>query len=490
MIDIFSFINKIGTLLIYNPGRPLVFNSGFFLFLFLFFLLFHQIFYRNKPLRIAYITLFSLYFYYKSTGFYFVFLLVTSIIDFYLARMIHDSRSQGWRKFYLIASVASNILLLGYFKYTNFFIDIINSLSNNDFTNLEIFLPVGISFYTFQSLSYTIDVYKNDIKPLRSYVNFCFCVSFFPHLVAGPIIRASYIIPQIDKEFYVSKEDLGKGLFLIIRGLLKKTVADYIGINFVDRVFEEPLRYSGVENLLSTYLYAFQIYGDFSGYTDMAMGIAQLTGFKLPVNFDSPYKSASMTEFWRRWHISLSTWLRDYVYIPLGGNRHGKYRQYFNLITTMLLVGLWHGAAWKFVIWGGMHGLVLIVEKVFDIPAILSRSKVFRFAGILITFHLVCFSWIFFRSASFGNAFDMLNQIISNFRMDIFPQLIGGYKVILAFALAGYLMHFLPDSFTGLMERQIIRMPVLGKIAVLIFIIFLVMQVRNSDMQTFIYFQF
>lgn len=222
----------------------------------------------------------------------------------------------------------------------------------------------GHLFFTFQSLSYTIDVYRRQITPLTSLLDYAFYVSFFPQLVAGPIVRARDFIPQIRRPLFVSNEMFGRGIFLIVSGLFKKAViSDYISVNFVERIFDNPTLYSGVENLIGVYGYALQIYCDFSGYSDMAIGIALLLGFHFNINFDSPYKSASITEFWRRWHISLSSWLRDYLYISLGGNRKGKIRQYANLIITMFLGGLWHGASWNFVLWGMMHGVALAAHK-------------------------------------------------------------------------------------------------------------------------------
>lgn len=257
------------------------------------------------------------------------------------------------RKTWVAVSLLINLGLLCYFKYTNFLCGFFASLTGGTFTAMDIFLPVGISFFTFQSLSYTIDVYRKEITPLTNLLDYAFYVSFFPQLVAGPIVRARDFIPQIRCPLFVSKEMFGKGIFLIVSGLFKKAViSDYISINFVERIFDNPTLYSGVENLMGVYGYALQIYCDFSGYSDMAIGIALLLGFHFNMNFDSPYKSASITEFWRRWHISLSSWLRDYLYISLGGNRKGKIRQYANLIITMFLGGLWHGASWNFVFGG------------------------------------------------------------------------------------------------------------------------------------------
>ena len=268
------------------------------------------------------------------------------------------------RKLWVLVSLVINLGLLCYFKYANFLGDAFASLVGGTFHHYDIFLPVGISFFTFQSLSYTIDVYRKDITPLTNLLDYAFYVSFFPQLVAGPIVRARDFIPQIRRPLFVSHEMFGRGIFLIASGLFKKAIiSDYISVNFVERIFDNPTLYSGVENLMGVYGYALQIYCDFSGYSDMAIGIALLLGFHFNKNFDSPYKSASITEFWRRWHISLSSWLKDYLYISLGGNRKGKIRQYANLIITMFLGGLWHGASWNFVVWGLFHGVALAAHK-------------------------------------------------------------------------------------------------------------------------------
>ena len=356
--------SKLLHLLAYDSKNPLLFNSGFFLFLFLFFLLFYTIIHQKIRLRLVYLLLFSLYFFYKACGFYFLLIILSAVVDFNLSNLIYRIKSIKKKRFLLIFSIVINLGLLIYFKYTNFFIGIINDAELGHLQPLKIFLPIGISFYTFENLSYTIDVYRGKFKPTNKFLDYCFFLSFFPKLVAGPIVRASDFIPQIRKKVYVSKEDLGRALFLIIGGLFKKAViSDYISINFVDRVFDNPTLYSGFENLMAVYGYALQIYCDFSGYSDMAIGIALMIGIKIPMNFDSPYQSSSITEFWRRWHISLSSWLRDYLYISLGGNRNGKIRQYVNLAITMILGGLWHGANWKFILWGAMHGIALGFEK-------------------------------------------------------------------------------------------------------------------------------
>ena len=356
--------SKLAEVLTYNAKQPMIFSSGLFLFLFLGFSLIYMLLQKKDTARILFVTLFSYYFYYKSSGFYFFLLGVVTVTDFLLAGRMANTETQWKRRVLLLASLGINLGLLCYFKYTNFFYQILAPLWNGKFQPLDIFLPVGISFFTFQSLSYTIDVYRRELVPLNRLLDYTFYVSFFPQLVAGPIVRARDFIPQIRQPLFVSSEMFGTGVFFIISGLFKKAViSDYISVNFVERIFDNPALYSGVENLFGVYGYALQIYCDFSGYSDMAIGFALLLGFRFPMNFNSPYKADSITDFWHRWHISLSTWLRDYLYISLGGNRKGKVRTYINLCLTMLLGGLWHGASWNFVIWGGFHGIALAAQK-------------------------------------------------------------------------------------------------------------------------------
>lgn len=486
-----TIIDNIWQQLAYDPKSPLLFNSGFFLWWFLIILVIFLAIEKRKVLKIAFLTFASIYFYYKSSGLFFILIIISTLIDYFAAQFIHRSKKESSRTFWLIISLCANLGLLGYFKYTNFLIDTFNSLTDSHFEFQEIFLPVGISFYTFQTMSYTIDVYRRKLEPLKNLLDFGFYVSFFPQLVAGPIVRAKDFIPQIKLPTVVTKEDVGKAIFLISAGLFKKAViSDYISINFVDRIFANPELYTGFENLMGVYGYALQIYCDFSGYSDMAIGLALLLGFKLNMNFDSPYQSSSITEFWRRWHISLSSWLKDYLYISLGGNRKGKFRQYINLMLTMLLGGLWHGASWKFVIWGGWHGLGLAVEKFFWTIFPGKTTRLMRILGILFTFHFVCASWILFRASSYQNAVDVMHQIWYNFNPSIAPMVLTGYKEIFLLLLIGYILHFIPRSMELKTEALVTRMPIVAKSLILVIVIWMVVQIKSSEVQPFIYFQF
>ena len=491
-------LSRIWQQLIYDPKEPLLFSSGLFIFLFTGFMYIYFLVYKHHRAKTIFVTLFSLYFYYKSSGTYFLLLILSAIVDFSLANAIFKAESERKRKLILILSLVLNIGMLAYFKYTNFFYSIICDLTAQSFSPLSIFLPIGISFFTFQSLSYTIDIYRGTLKPVKNFLDYAFFVTFFPQLVAGPIVRAADFIPQIFKPLKVTDAMIGRGVFLIASGVIKKVViADFISANFVDRIFEHPTLYTGLENLFGVYGYALQIYCDFSGYSDMAIGIALLMGFHFKINFDSPYQSKNITEFWKRWHISLSTWLKDYLYISLGGNRKGRIRTYINLFITMLLGGLWHGAGFRFVLWGVMHGIALAIHKLyFEVfPAkTADRSPVRRFLittlSVFVTFHFVSFCWIFFRADNMETATQMIRQIVFHFNPQVFFEFITGYKSVLLMMLIGYALHFIPKSVELKTENIVTNLPLLLKVAFMILVILLVVQFKSSEIQPFIYFQF
>ena len=493
-----ALLTKIQALLSYNPLSPLIFSSGLFLYLFVGFLAGYWLLKKTSRLRILYVVAFSLYFYYKSSGWYFVLLLLAATYDYLIGYSLYFTKGKTERKLLLAMSVVMNLSMLCYFKYTNFLIDLTNQLFGAGFLDFQnIFLPVGISFFVFQSMSYTIDIYRGQLRPLDSWLDYLFYLSFFPQLVAGPIVRASNFIPQIRQKPVVTREMLGTALFLVLTGLFKKAViSDYIALNFVDRIFDEPLLYSGFECLMGIYGYALQIYCDFSGYSDMAIGLALVMGFRFPKNFDAPYRSATITEFWRRWHISLSTWLRDYLYISLGGNRKGKGRTYLNLLLTMLLGGLWHGAAIRFILWGAQHGVALALHKMWlqVVPGAKTLGKdmnpVMRLLGIVFTFHLVCLGWLVFRADSMQTAGLILHQIFSAFDTSLIAQVVAGYSGAFLLMAIGYLLHAIPDRGDAWLRGVITRAPMGWQVAMTVAMIWLVMQVKSSDIQPFIYFQF
>jgi len=476
----------------YDPKSPLLFSSGLFMGLFLAFYLVYAFINKYNRLRTAYILLFSLFFYYKAGGMYVILLAATAVFNYYLSAAVHKTEEPVKRKVFIVLSIASNLGILAHYKYTNFIIDNINAVSGGDISFRNIILPIGISFFLFQTISYAVDIYRKEIEPAKNLLDFCFYLCFFPQLVAGPIVRAKEFLPQIYEKLKLTKEDMGTAFFLIMAGLIKKAViSDYISLNFVDRVFDAPSSYTAIENLLAAYGYAIQIYCDFSGYSDMAIGLALLMGFKLPVNFLSPYKSKSVTEFWRRWHISLSSWLRDYLYISLGGNRRGKARTYVNLFLTMLIGGLWHGAAWRFVAWGGLHGAALAVERALK-PYVKIPQNIFtRIAGMFLTFHFVTFAWIFFRARDFGTAAELIGKIGKlSFQAEHWTSVAAAYQNVLIMLAAGFVTHFLPGGFTQRIRELFIAMPVVAKAAAFGLALWLVQATVSSEVQPFIYFQF
>ena len=484
----------------------MIFSSGLFLFCALLFLPLYMLLRRTTTLRIIYVSLFSLFFYYESSGEYVLILLFAATMDFFIGRAIGRSEDEVYRKRLLITSICVNIGMLSYFKYFYFLLDLGQMLLASlgivtepaiPLEARDYFIPAGISFYTFQTLSYTADIYRREISPLKRWIDYLFYLSFFPQLVAGPIVRAKDFIPQIYRRPQLLKAEYGEALTLILSGLVKKAIiGDFIGANLVDLIFAEPTRFTGLENLFAVYGYAMQIYCDFSGYSDMAIGIALLLGFRFNINFDSPYQSGNITEFWRRWHISLSTWLRDYLYIPLGGNRKGAIRTYVNLLVTMLLGGLWHGAALRFILWGAIHGVALALHKlymqIFDALGWRRKKplKIQRFLGQIITFHLVCFAWIFFRADSMETALSVITQISDHFTPEVFLQFVIGYKNVLLLLLLGYLLHFTSKKQELRFRSWLTDLPFIGQVCLFIVTVFLLIQIRSADAQPFIYFNF
>jgi alginate O-acetyltransferase complex protein AlgI len=495
----------------YDPDSPMIFSvPSFWLFLLLvlagYSLIGNRLFMRN-----AYLFLVSLFFYYKSGGLFLFLLILVTVVDFACGHLIYRSRTRFMRRFYILLSLVSNLGILAYFKYTVFFAGIINhvfgtnlqvhdflagfsnSFLGTSFDVSKILLPVGISFFTFQSLSYTIDVYRKKLEPVRNIIDFGFYVSFFPQLVAGPIVRASEFIPQLYSEFHLSKREFNHAVFLILKGLIKKVIiSDFIALGFIDRVFDAPALYSGFENLMAVYGYGLQIYCDFSGYTDIAIGLGLILGFRLPLNFNSPYKARDISDFWKRWHISLSRWLKDYLYIPLGGSRKGKFRTNANLMITMLLGGLWHGADLRFIIWGALHGTGLVIDRLW-------KSLTGRMAGagkagtaikVFITFQFVNFCWIFFRSSDMANAGIMIRQIFTGFSPGSYLTVIPAYGSVFLLILAGYFIHFLPETVKESFRGVFINVPAPARWAAVMIVAVLLYQMRTPDVTPFIYFRF
>ncbi|WP_394826015.1 MBOAT family O-acyltransferase [Pendulispora albinea] len=386
---------------------------------------------------------------------------VGSTLDYAIGRALGRTENPRTRKALLLVSIVYYIGVLALFKYFNFAVDSFVALFATfgvrlQPVHLRLVLPFGISFFTFETMSYTIDVYRREIEPAKRYLDYLLFVCFFPHLVAGPIVRPHQMLPQLAAPPVADSTLQARGLFRIAMGLAKKVaIGDLLAVNLVGRVFDNPERYSSLEVLVAVYAYAVQIYADFSGYSDVAIGSAALFGYELPENFNAPYTAKSLQDFWHRWHISLSTWLRDYLYIPLGGSKDGPYRTYRNLMITMLLGGLWHGASWNFVIWGGLHGVALAVTRMWQ-RARNGVSAWFlpRPLAVLLTFHYVCFAWIFFRAPSFAHARAMLGRIAQGtFGTDnLAPKVL----VVLVLALA---LQFVPSRATAFVRDRFVLTP-------------------------------
>lgn len=552
-------MNRLFDIFTFSEEFPLIFTqANFWIFFAVTYFIFVLV-YKKISLRNAYLFFISLFFYYKTSGLFVGVLIFSILANFFIGNAIYKNEKKNIRLAWITLGVILNLLILSYFKYAYFFTDSFNMLFNtqyetfnwlahwgnnvvskNYFTVDKIILPVGISFYLFQVISYIVDIYKEKIKPLNSVLDFGFYVSFFPQLVAGPIVRAECFTPQIHKPTQVSKVDFDAATFMILKGLVKKMIfADYIAAHFLDRVFDAPEMYSGFTNIMALIGYSLQIYGDFSGYTDIAIGLALLMGFKLPQNFNSPYKAKNAGEFWKRWHISLSTWLQDYLYIPLGGNRNGTKASYIilaimlvgtvlafsdmrvfivllsvvvllvvlsvfyknvknhintniNLMLTMLIGGLWHGASWKFVIWGGLNGLGILVYKYWRkiSPYENSNTWLANFWKVAFTFIFITFTRIYFRGDNMESISKWYRQVFYKMDLQSAFEVLTHYQTVFWIMLIGYIIHWLPEKNKNQIEMIYNNSPFALKIVMGVVVGVLCYQVFSSDIQPFIYFQF
>ena len=490
MTELFTFAEDIWQRLLamfaYDANNPLTLTTGFFLFAFLIFGAGYVLVRNRGSLRTWYVLLFSLYFYYKLSGIYVLLLLGVALSDFLIGRRVgkarNESRSTKW---WVALSVTINVAILTYFKATNFFVDVINNLYGSGTLDWQsVVVPAGVSFFVFQSIAYVVDIARGTIAPLKRFSDYLFLLSFFPKMFLGPLVKAKEFIPQIEaRDVEVSRDDFGRSVMLIARGLIKYAIiAKALGLLFVAPAFAGELGDGGLVALMAIYGFTLQIYCDFSGYSDIAQGVALMLGFRLPDNFDAPYKSATITEFWRRWHISLSTWLKEYLYISLGGNRKGAVRRYLNLIITMFLGGLWHGVGLTFLAWGLLHGVALALHKLWlrFVPKAqtLGRDMGFvrRVVATLFTFNLVAFGWLLFTASDMAEVQTMLDRIVNNFSFAEFVPMVEGSTVAMGLMVVGYVMHFLPRSFNALSARCITRLGFVGQWCIMVLVIWLVMQ--------------
>ena len=603
----------------FDPNSPLLFTQFYFWAFFAIVYIIFALIGNKRLMRNAFLFFVSLFFYFKTSGFSLLILIFVTISDFLIAQRISKAKKSTVKKIWLILSIVLDISILCYFKYAYFFADLIHSITGIEIKVVDIFsqlgnvlagkemftvgsivLPVGISFFIFQVISYSVDVYRKEIQPVKNILDFGFYVSFFPQLVAGPIVKASDFIPQLYKQFHLGRKQFGIAIFWILNGLAKKIIlSDYIAVNFIDRVFENPQLFTGFENLAALFGYSLQVYADFSGYTDIAIGVAILMGFYLPQNFNSPYKAPNLQDFWRRWHMSLSRWLKSYLYIPLGGNREASFGTYFwivlfaifaailsgswivslvfiglallmilishfskegkkniianlNRFITMLLGGLWHGASFNFIIWGGLNGAGLIVHQLwkktgwhlrmifmtclcagliafrhyYPLPIcnlltvwmlVIYVGSIVRYIyylcggkkgqgfgyiwGAAQTFTFITFTWLFFRSGSnldpktanieaWNTAQHMVNQIGSKWNTSVIPDICATYWIVFTLILLGIIIHWLPSKWKRWYRINFAMLPIPVMILAIVAAVFIIYQFITADTQAFIYFQF
>ncbi|GIM60638.1 alginate O-acetyltransferase [Capnocytophaga canis] len=551
-----DFIQNIFT---FDENHPLNFvRIDFWIFFAIVYAIFTVI-YRRRRMRNLFLLFASMYFYFKASGLFVLLLVFSTITDFYLGNYIYQQTEERKRKIAVTISIILNLFVLSYFKYAYFLTDTHNTLFNTQYEVFNylaywangfdsegyfrvstIILPVGISFYTFQTISYTVDIYRKKIAPLKYILDFGLYVSFFPQLVAGPIVRAENFVPQITKKTVITNEAFNRGIYLILKGLVKKMIfADFIALHFLDQIFDNPTMYSGFTNIMAIIGYSLQIYGDFSGYTDIAIGVALLMGFQLPVNFNSPYKAINCGDFWKRWHISLSTWLRDYLYIPLGGNRKSSvgtfiislifivgvvvamnsfwfsiimgvlliggsllsfYSKSFerhvitniNIMLTMLIGGLWHGASWKYVIWGGLNGLGVVAYKYWRkvSPYEQSTHWLATVWKIGFTFAFITFTRVFFRGKDMQSIGEWFSQVANDMQWGMAFDVLWHYKSVFTVMLIGYIVHWLPNRWKDEIEHIFSESHIVVKAGIAVVTVIMCYQAYSSDFQPFIYFQF
>ncbi|MDY0343122.1 MAG: MBOAT family O-acyltransferase [Lentimicrobium sp.] len=552
-------MNRLKEIFAFSEAFPLIFTQASFWIFFAIVYLGFALVYSRKNVRNAYLLLVSLFFYYKTSGVFVGLLVFTTLSNYGIGWWIFKSKAKSLKLALLSLSVALNLLILGYFKYAYFITDSINYIFNAGFevnhwlaewgnslsrstyfTVDKIILPVGISFFTFQTITYCVDIYRDKLKPVNSVIDFGFFVTFFPQLVAGPIVRAGEFIPQTRRETRISRAEFNMGTLMILKGLIKKMIfADYIAMHFLDKVFDAPSMFSGFTNIMAMIGYSLQIYGDFSGYTDIAIGLALLMGFRLPENFNSPYKALNCGDFWKRWHISLSSFLKDYLYIPLGGNRKGSVTSFvftaiiiggmliafgnltialivgglvvvssmlayfipsvnrnivtnINIMLTMLIGGLWHGASWKFVIWGGLNGLGIVFYKYWRqiSPWEKVNNRLSVIWKIALTFAFITFTRIYFRGVSMEHIAQWYRQVAGNMDWANALNVLMAYRLVFVVMLLGYISHWLPYRTKAQIADLYGRSHISVKVIAAVLTGVLCYQAYSASFQPFIYFQF
>lgn len=545
----------------FEAGTPLIFTQLDFWLFFLVVMILFSFLHKNKLVRSLFLTAISLFFYFKTSGLSVLILGFSLVFNYFVGRQIAHTKLQSWRKATLTFGVLINLLILIYFKYAYFFTESFNEMFHTKYevfnmlsyfkegfmaegTSIveKIIVPAGVSFFTFTSISYIVDIYRREVEPVKSFFHYSFFVSFFPHIILGPIARAKDFIPQIDNPYELNKTDFSDAIALIVKGLVKKLIlADYIAVHFIDKVVDSPEAYPGFVSIVAMWGYSLQIYADFSGYTDIATGLARLMGFKLMRNFNSPYKAVSVADFWRRWHISLSTWLKNYLYIPLGGNKTGGIGSYIgiliififlifitqwyelifvyiglmaiyviglsvipnfkkfvhrdlNLLITMIVGGLWHNPDQNFVIWGAMNGLALVFYKYWRkvSPYENSTSQISHIWKIFITFNFITFTRIWFRLVGDEKPLEMINHIGTKFQFSwqAFEKMCYSFSSVLIIIVIGMVLHWLPERVKVGTTAVFAKMHMVFQVVVVALIVFLAYQLVADVSKPFVYFQF
>lgn len=473
-------------LLEYNPQSPMTIVGGLFLVMFLIFGVGYIAVRRVARLRTLYVTAFSLYFYYKLSGAYLLLLVAVALSDYTIGWLVARSRRRGGNgSLWVALSVVINLTILTYFKAGGLLVEWLQKMYDGGVLELQaVVIPAGVSFFVFQSIAYVVDISRGRISPLKNFVDYLFLLSFFPKMFLGPLVKASEFIPQIlAPRLSISREELGRAVTLIVGGLLKYAIiAKSLGLLFVAPALAGDMGEGGGVAIMAVLGFTLQIYCDFSGYSDLAVGVALLLGFRLPDNFDAPYKSATITEFWRRWHISLSTWLRDYLYISLGGNRHGALRTYINLILTMLLGGLWHGVGLTFLAWGALHGVALALHKLWMrfVPWAKATGEqmhlLLRIPSTLLTFVVVAFGWLLFTAKDMAMVERVVHSIVYNTSLSDFTTLLEDSLPALVIMALGYAMHLLPRRVDMAVQGAVVRIGFVGQWLLVVAMIWCVMQ--------------
>lgn len=484
----------IRSLFTYDPSSPLMIGSMPFAVLFIIFLsIFVVLRSKSRTAMMLYVIAFSLFFAYKTNGWVAMLLPATAIVNYRLTEVMRSASTRKKQKMWLTLVVVIDLLLLGYFKYYLFVVnDIVNVLFSTNFSPSAVALPVGISFYTFQAISYAVDVYRGRFTMHPTRLEYYFYLTFFPLLMAGPITRAKNLLPRLRRNHQASSRMVWTGLMLIMLGLIKKNLfSDYIA-QFNGWVFDEPTAFSGFENMMAMMGYPIQLYLDFSGYSDMSIGVAAMMGFWLPDNFWFPYRSLNLTDFWRRWHISLSTWFRDYVYIPLGGNRCSTARTYLNNFLTMMVAGLWHGASWMFIIWGALHGVGLCIHKFFarQLKITIPRTWWGNALSWLLTYVFVSLAFTLFRAPDLSALGTMWYQVFSDFDWAYLSPFWSVRRAWCIMVLLVCLSYLLPERAYQRMQLYFIKLPWIAKLLLFIVCLQLVIEFSQQSVQPFLYFQF